>query len=206
MMDKIISKIASNTDTRIVLLRYNEVIMWLLGDVTFLPPIEKKNKTADESKYKLLEDKWGQTTLKVRRPDLKLDKQWTTKFGEHICEEMFLLLGKEGHKPVNKDNYEPDYEIDDAIIEVKTQTYYTSGTAGEKILGSPFKYAEIPELYSKPLKILCLGGAEQLCREKYGNLEGTKCSSQKQKFIQFYKENGIEFISGSEILTRIANS
>jgi hypothetical protein len=32
------------------------------------------------------------------------------------------------------------------------KTLYTSGTAGEKILGCPFKYAEIPDhLYGKPL-------------------------------------------------------
>ena len=106
--------------------------------------MKKKNKTADKATLKVLEDKWGQNILKKRRPDLKLDKQWTNKFGEHLCEEICIIKGKEYNKPINKNHYEPDLEIDEYIIEAKTQTFYTEGTAGEKILGCPFKYAEVP--------------------------------------------------------------
>jgi len=187
-------------DPRIVLLRQKEVIQWLFGDMSFLPAIEKTTKTADEAKYKALEDTWGQTMLKNRRPDLKLDKQWTNKFGEHICEEIFTLMGKTVSKPVKKEHYQPDTEVDDAIVEAKCQTFHTSGTAGEKILGCPFKYAEIPDLYGKQLKILCMGGAEKVCRESYGNLSGAKCSAQKRKFLDFFRENGIEYIGASDIL------
>jgi hypothetical protein len=197
--------IEENTDSRIVLLRDPQVVMWLFGDLSFLPPIETKNKTTDEPKYKALEDKWGRDILKKRRPDLKLDKQWTNKFGEHICEELFILLGKNVSKPIKQDNYQPDLEVDDAIIEAKTQTFYTSGTAGEKILGSVFKYADVPCLYSKPLKIVCMGGAERVCKQQYGNLEGPKCSTQKKKFLDFYKENQIEFVSATDILLSLVD-
>jgi hypothetical protein len=200
VVDKLCEFIATNVDKRIVLLRKKEVIMWLFGDLSFLPPIEKKNKTSDEAKYKVLEDKWGQDILKNRRPDLKLDKQWTNKFGEHLCEEIYILNGKEISKPVKKEHYQPDYEVDDAIIEAKAGTFHTGGTAGEKILGCPFKYSEIPDLYSKPLKILCIGGAEKVCREQYGNLAGSKCSAQKKKFLDFFKENQIEYIGATDIL------
>ena len=132
--------------------------------------------------------------LKIRRPDLKLDKQWTNKFGEHICEEIYSLLGKVVSKPVKKEHYQPDSEVDDAIVEAKAGTFHTGGTAGEKILGCPFKYAEIPDLYGKSLKILCMGGAEKICRESYGNLPGVKCSPQKKKFLDFFRENRIEYI------------
>jgi hypothetical protein len=142
--------------------------------------------------------------LKVRRPDLKLDKQWTNKFGEHICEELYMMLGKQVSKPIKKQHYQPDSEVDDAIIEAKAQTYYTSGTAGEKILGCPFKYAEIPQLYGKPLRIVCMGGAEKVCRESYGNLPGEKHSLQKKKFIEFFRENGIEYIGATDILQAVA--
>ncbi len=206
VIDKVCMFIATNSDTRISLLRKKEVIMWLFGDLSFLPPIEKKNKTADEAKYKVLEDKWGQTMLKTRRPDLKLDKQWTNKFGEHLCEEIYLLLGKEVSKPVKKEHHQPDNEVDDAILEAKAQTFYTGGTAGEKILGCPFKYAEIPDLYSKPLKILCMGGAEKVCREQYGNLAGAKCSIQKKKFLDFFRENRIEYIGATDILKGLLSS
>jgi hypothetical protein len=192
--------IAHNTNPNIKLVREKEVIQWLIGDLSFLPPIEKKNKTTDEAKLKVLEDKWGQEMLRMRRPDLKLDKQWTNKFGEHICEELYMLQGKVVSKPVKKEHFQPDSEIDIAILEAKAGTFFTSGTAGEKILGCPFKYAEIPELYSKPLKIVCMGGAEKVCRESYGNLPGIKCSAQKKKFLDFFRENKIEYIAASDIL------
>jgi hypothetical protein len=205
IIDKVCKFIEKTEDKRIILLRNKEVIMWLFGDLSFLPPIEKKNKTADESKYKVLEDKWGQNTLKIRRPDLKLDKQWTNKFGEHLCEEIYMLTGKEVSKPIKKENYQPDSEIDDAILEAKAGTFYTGGTAGEKILGCPFKYAEIPDLYLKPLRIICMGGAEKICREQYGNLAGAKCTRQKKRFLDFFKENKIEYIGATDILKSLVS-
>ena len=198
--------IARNTNPDIKLIRDKEVIQWLIGDLSFLPPIEKKNKTTDEAKLKVLEDKWGQEKLRKRRPDLKLDKQWTNKFGEHICEELYMLQGKVVSKPVKKEHFQPDSEIDIAILEAKAGTFFTSGTAGEKILGCPFKYAEIPELYGKPLQIVCMGGAEKVCREQYGNLPGTKCSAQKKKFLDFFRENKIEYIAASEILRSLVSN
>lgn len=203
LIEKVCKMIASSpaaATPSIVLLRQTQVIQWLFGDLSFLPEIQKKNKTADEKTYKVLEDKWGQDMLRVRRPDLKLDKQWTNKFGEHLCEEIFTLLGKHVSKPVNKQHYQPDAEVDDAILEAKAQTFFTSGTAGEKILGSPFKYAEVPQLYGKPLKILCMGGAEKVCRESYGNLPGEKSSAQKQKILECFREIGIEYIGATDIL------
>ena len=200
VIDAVYQRIASTTDANIVLLRHKEVIRWLFADLSFLPPIEKKNKTNDEKLYKEHEDRWGQEMLRLRRPDLKLDKQWTNKFGEHICEEIYTLLGKNVTKPVKKQHYQPDSEVDDAILEAKAQTFYTSGTAGEKILGSPFKYAEVPELYGKPLKIVCMGGAEKISRQQYGNLRGDKLSAQKNKILECFREIGIEYVGATDVL------
>ena len=200
-IDNVYKHILSILDSNIILLKDREVIEWIFGIPTFLPAIEKTNKSSDESKYKQLEDEWGRKVLKTRRPDLKLDKQWTNKFGEHICEEIYTLLGKTVSKPVKKEHYQPDLEIDDAIIEVKTGTYYTSGTAGEKILGVPNKYAEIPELYNKKLYIVCFGGAEHKCRNEYGVLPGTKqCGKTLKKFLDCYRDNNIEYIAASDLL------
>ena len=203
VVDKVCDYIASHPHPSIILLRHKQVIQWLFGDLSFLPAIEKKNKTADEAKYKAHEDVWGQNMVKIRRPDLKLDKQWTNKFGEHLAEEIYTLQGKTVSKPVKKEHYQPDSEVEDAIVEAKAQTFYTSGTAGEKILGCPFKYADIPDLYGKPLKILCMGGAEKVCKESYGNLPGAKCSPQKMKFLNFFRENQIEYVGASDILTSL---
>lgn len=205
-MDSIQEYILATEDPRIVLLRDKEVLQWIFGDLSFLPAIEKKNKTTDETKYKLLEDKWGQEVMKRRRPDLKLDKQWTNKFGEYIGEEILLLQGKVVSKPVKKCHFQPDLEVADAIVEVKAGTFYTNGTAGEKILGVPFKYADVPQLYNKCLKILCVGGAEKVCRTQYGNLPGPMCSPQKQKYLDLYRAHGIEFIGASDMLLTMATA
>jgi hypothetical protein len=187
---------------QISLLKDKEIISWLFGDTSFLPKTETKNKTQGDKQMKVLEDEWGQNKMKLRRPDLKSSGQWTTKLGEHICEELCLLQNKKFFKPLKKQNYQPDTETEDAIWEAKTQTFFTTGTAGEKILGVPFKYCEIPELYGKPLKILCMGGAERECREHYFNL-GEKCSNQKKKYLDFYRENGVEFIGATDLIKKI---
>lgn len=200
LYEQILEAILAKNNASIVLLKEPTIIRWLLGDLDFLPSIEKKNKTADREKLKVLEDKWGQEILKKKRPDLRLDQQWTNKFGEHLLEELYLLQGKEVTKPKNKEHYQPDSEIDTAILEAKAGTYFTSGTAGEKILGCPFKYAEVPDLYGKPLKIVCMGGAEKVCREQYGNLPGEKCSLQKKRFLDFFQAQGIEYVAATDIL------
>lgn len=190
--------IAKNADSRLVLVRHENVINWLFGNLDFIH-YQAKNK----KDFKSLEDIWGRNVLKSRRPDLKLDKQWTNKFGEHLCEELCILSGKETRKPKKKQKYLPDLEMDDCIIEVKTGTYYTMGTASEKILGCPFKYADVPMLYNKPLKIICLGGSELICKENYGNLSGDKCTPQKKIFLEFFKLNGIEYIGATDILKHV---
>jgi hypothetical protein len=86
---------------------------------------------------------------------------------------------------------------------VKTETYRTSGTAGEKILGVPFKYASVPRLYGKPMIIICLGGAEKACIEEYGNLgsdDNPKRTPEKKKILEFYKELQIEYVSATSLL------
>ena len=187
-------------DPRITLLRDKRVVQWIFGDLSFLPTFEPTLTVKKRETLKGHEDAWGREMMKVRRPDLKLNKQWTNLFGEYICEEICFLSGKEVTKPVSKNNLQPDKETNDAIIEVKTGTYCTSGTAGEKILGTPFKYAEVPFLYGKPLRILCIGGAEKSSREEYGNLPGPKCSQYKENMLRMYREKGIEYVGATDML------
>ena len=128
--------------------------------------------------------------------------------GEEISRELFIIQGKTYKKPINIDGFQPDGETVDNIIEVKTQTYFTSGTAGEKIMGVPHKYVDVPELYKKPLKILCIACAEKLSREKYGILPGPALSESlgKQKNIAFYKSNSIEYIGATDIIREILST
>jgi hypothetical protein len=202
IIDKVLDRASADTSGLVTLLKLREVVMWLLGDTTFLPPIEHTNKTEDTKRLKKLEDEWGRAILRVVRPDLS-SQQWTGLFGELVAKEIFVLLGNTVSKPRKIQTYRPDLEVDDSIIEVKTQTYYTTGTAGEKISGSAFKYAEVPALYQKPLKIVCIGGAEKLCKEKYGNLSGETLTEQKQTFLNFYREQRIEFVGATDLLSLI---
>ena len=186
-------------------LKNKEVVQWILQDTSFFPNNSKeKTKKATTEKNRIEENKWG---AKITGKN----KQWTNKFGEDICKELFILLGKDIKNATKKScsegekekRYQPDFETDDYVIEAKTETYFTEGTASEKILGVPFKYADVPELYGKMLKIVCIGGAEQMCVEEYGILSDRMITRQKQKFIDFYKENRIEYIGASQIIKQI---
>lgn len=87
---------------------------------------------------------------------------------------------------------------------MKTQTYYTSGTASEKLLAVPHKYADIPDAFGKPLLIICIAGAEKLARDKHSILgKGPHSSSNKCKFMELYKSLKISYIGASEILDMI---
>lgn len=193
---KILTQIVNNFPSqKLVLMKNTEVLKWLYNDLSFLEKIDKKS-----------EDIWGRNVMKSKRSDLKLDKQWTNCFGEYICEEIMILLGYNVFKPTKKENFQPDLEVDDCILEVKTQTYLTSGTAGEKILGTPFKYSNIPRLYSKPLTIVCIGNAEILSRENYGNLPGSKMNQEKKNILDFYRKSfHIQYIGASQLLKQIIN-
>lgn len=198
--EKIYTKILKINDPKIILLRQKEIIKWLLNDLKFLEKLIPENIKKTTKVLKDIEDKWGQDMLKLKRPDLKSSGQWTTCLGQHIVEEYYQLLNIVIKKPIKSKNLEPDWETDLEIVEVKTGTYYTSGTAHEKILGTPFKYCEVPILYKKPLKIFCLANAEFVCKNNYGNLEGIKCNETKKEFLEFFKQNGITYIAFSDLL------
>ena len=65
-----------------------------------------------------------------------------------------------------------------------------------------YKYSEIPELYGKPLKIICV--AYQEYELTYGNTKifGELCSS-KQKFLKLAKDMEIEYVKFSDLVSQI---
>jgi hypothetical protein len=170
------------------LLSNPQVIQWLKGDLSFL--------TDKDS-----EDAWGRAELKKLRPDLEVNQLWSGKLGELIAKELLVYTGRTIVSHKSKEGLNPDFETGDAMWEVKTQTYFTTGTAGEKILGVPYKYRNVSTIYGKPLKILCLAGAEKECRDHYGNLEGAKMDSSSQNLLVFYKDTfKIEYIGATDLL------
>lgn len=196
-------RILSNPALRLI--RNREILQWLHGDYSFLSWNEPQSSGGTSSskhaeRFKALEDEWGRAVLKSCRPDLKCYGQWTGPLGQEIAREILIAVGHSVAKPPNINGFEPDLETDRAVIEVKTCTLFTSGTANEKILGVPFKYADVPELYGKPLDILCLAGAERACKLQYGTLTGNKCSQKKREFLDFYAAQGIRYVSATELL------
>ena len=191
--------------SNVVLLKDDNVIDWLFGDLSFLESqITKKNKTQDINKLKKIEDEWGRSIMKKKRPDLKLDKQWTGNFGQDLVKELLTTYNKDVIIPKKRNGHQPDLETQTHIIECKAQTYFTTGTAGEKILGVPFKYRNIPKLYSKPLLIICMGGAERLCREAYGILPGKFYDDTAHEMLNIYKEKfNIEYIGYTDFVKRL---
>ena len=190
---------------QLVLLNKPGVLEWLHGEATFkafLPPLEKvKGKSKEYSeKLQALENEWGRK-LPIRG---KKGLQWTNNFGEMLVEELYILQGKKVTQPKSKEGNKPDREIDTHMLEAKAETHFTTGTAGEKILGVPYKYADVPRLFGKPLIVVVLGGAEVSCRNQYGIIDGPQTSPEKKKFLAFFKEMGIDFIGATEILAKLS--
>jgi hypothetical protein len=190
-MNNLIEILKKDNNTDIRLLRMYGVVEWIFNDLTFLEYNSKK-----------CEDDWGRKCLQTVRPDLKVKIQWTHLFGEIIVKEIYILLGETVFKPTKKNGFLPDLETNNLIIEVKTGTYKTAGTAHEKILGVMFKYIDLPIFYTKPLRIVCVGEAERVCKDKYGNI-GSCSSENKRELLEFVRSKNIEYVGCTELINRL---
>lgn len=137
---------------------------------------------------------WGNTMINQEN-----NGNWTTLLGEGIVHDILHNREENPRKPVRKGGYEPDWETDKHIIEVKTRNWTTSGTAGEKVFGTMYKYSDIPILYNKPLKIICI--AYQEYELTYGNTKiFGDISENKKKFLDLAKSMNIEYVKFSDFI------
>jgi|688.fasta_scaffold38874_8 hypothetical protein len=219
-IEDIHNNIIKVSNENIVILKDKDVVSWLLDDTDFLFDKIKKLKNFDEinkNKTKLRkllkkeEDIWGLSLLKKYKSNIYSDnkKNWTNTIGELIGKELMILLNKNPIKPKkiknltkNQPGYCLDLEVDDFVIECKISTFFTDGTANEKVLGAPFKYCEVPNILNKKLKILCMANSEKYLKDKFG-IFTENLSSDKSKVIDFFKSLNIEFIAASEILKNL---
>jgi len=171
------------------LLKNQEVIDWVMRKGKWINV--KQNKKDNEA-----EKKWGNLITKQTN-----NNQWTTKLGEQILQEILLVQKGNVWRPKQLDGHKPDWETEDGIYEVKTRNWTTSGTAGEKILGTPFKYADIPFLYKKPLYIVLIAYQEYEASCKFELFNSR--NPRKNKMIQLWKEMDIEYIKCSDLLKNI---
>jgi len=168
------------------------VLEWLYGDAAFL------RRFGDEG-----EKRWG--THLVRNPT----SQWTTALGEGVLNDLLVLRGEHptrisddmdaAPRAANNKRLVPDRLTDVAVYECKSRNYTTKGTAGEKILGCPIKYCEVPRLYKKPLVIVCIGFQELEARRDFQLFNPQSPELCRQ--LAFWKDTfNIRFAQGTRML------
>ena len=141
------------------------------------------------------EDSWG------KKVSGKKSVQWTTELSQDILKEYLTYKGfdvyKKKYKSKDGKTLDPDFETEDCIYECKCRTWNTSGTAGEKILGTPFKYCELPEISGKRLNIVLMGYQEEEAN-KFG-IFGSK-SKEKNEMVEYWKTKNIYFVKFTTLL------
>ena len=159
--------------------------------------IKKEGITIEEQKKQVQENEkqWGNKMINQIN-----NGQWTTLLGEGLVKEILELRGENPRKPERKGGFEPDWETDEYMYEVKTSNWWVAGTAGEKVLGTWIKYQDIPTLYGKPLKIVCV--ANQEYELEYGKVKyfGDNISEKTKKILELAKSWGIEYVKFSDLI------
>lgn len=147
------------------------------------------------------EDKWNMELMKEIRPDLFTKEHSQSSlfgpFGEKLVKEYCILTGEfTTDKPEKLGGHDLDLETVKEMIEVKTGSYFTSGTAGEKIYGVPWKYADVPRLHKKPLLIILIG--------KYGSgLVYESNIPEQEDMKKYWKSINITFTCFQKLLNNL---
>jgi hypothetical protein len=166
------------------------------------PPKIKKNKTESVAKQKKIatekEKKWGNEM--IGQSD---NGQWTTLLGENLVRDVLLLRGENPRRPERKNGYNPDWETDEAMYEVKTRNWNVNGTAGEKVLGTWIKYKDIPDIYGKPLRIVCVAYQEEELTNGKTKYFGSNIDKKIRLLLDLAKSWHIEYIPFSELVSNI---
>lgn len=142
-----------------------------------------------------IEKEWGQKIMNTNSPC------WSAQLGEQLVYDVLKSKDINVWKPKNCLGYQPDLETQNSVIEVKCRNYTTSGTIGEKVLGTPFKYAEIQRIYNKKLYIICVGYQEYELTDGNSNIAifNTHVPERKE-ILKFWKKQKIFFIPFSELI------
>lgn len=197
-MDELVSetlRVLTNVEAVDKILLDGDVLRWSAGDSSFI-----KGKSCVERQK--CENAWLNEKIGMANGSGKL--------GERIANALLSVLGDKvlpgkriKHYDVNDSRcLIPDAETDTHIIEIKTQTYFTPGTAGEKILAAPRKYNWVPRVSTKKVMIICIAHAEEIAR-RAKLFHGESEAPEDHQYHQLETQQGIEFIAGSDLLKRI---
>jgi len=194
-----------NTEGTCVNKTLKERVDWALNKPDDI--VKKEGITKKRQKEDLMnaEKKWGNDMIGQEN-----NGQWTTKLGQDLVYEVLQLLGENPRKPSPKGRFQPDWETDNYIIEVKTSNWWVDGTAGEKVLGTGIKYQGIPELYGKPLRIVCVANQEEELTNGKTVYFGENITKKTQQFLDMVSSWKIVYVRFSDlvspVLSQINNS
>lgn len=181
-------------------LKKRQQIVWAINPP---PQIVKKKNTTIEAQRLQAKNKemiWGNKMIGQEK-----NTQWTTLLGENLVHHVLYILGEKPEKVNKKQGFQPDRSTESRIIEVKTRNWNTGGTAGEKVYGTCIKYQDIPELYGKPLHIVCV--AFQEYELEFGKLKffGDNVSSKTKEILNISKTWNIEYVKFSDLISPLLN-
>jgi hypothetical protein len=157
-----------------------------------------KNVTQLRKESKAKEAEWGNNIIGQNG-----NGNWTTLVGEGLVYDVLKIRGENPRKPMKKGGYQPDWETDEYMYEVKTRNWTTTGTAGEKVLGVMYKYSDIPDLYGKPLKIVCVAFQEYELTNGPTKIFGDELSDRKKAYLELAKTQDIEYMKFSDLVASI---
>lgn len=143
---------------------FNEIMNWALHE----PQGFKMNMPKKERELRAKQEAiWGNQMLRIinNTPHARHKVNWSTKVSEWLVQQILIASGYHPQRTTYKSHdkkhtYKPDWTTQHHIYEVKARTWFTSGTAGEKVLGAPTKYRDVPHSSNKPLHIICMAFQE----------------------------------------------
>ena len=177
-----------------------ERVAWALKKPDDIVKKEGITKGQQKENFKNEEKKWGNDMIGQQN-----NGQWTTLLGEGLVRDVLQLRGENPIKPVRKGGFEPDWETDEYIYEVKTSNWWVDGTAGEKVLGTWIKYQDIPELYGKPLKIVCVANQEEELTNGKTIYFGENITKKTQEVLDLALKWKIEYVKFSDLVSPVSS-
>ncbi len=161
---------------------------------------KKKGETITKQKefYRNQEKQWGNFMIGQEN-----NGQWTTLLGEQLVYDVLQLRGENPRKPIAKGGFQPDWETDEFIYEVKTSNWWVDGTAGEKVYGTFIKYQEIPNLYGKPLKIVCVANQEYEFINGKTKYFGENITEKTKQVLDLARSWNIEYVKFSDLVVPV---
>ena len=181
--------------------KLKEQIYWALNRPEQLVKIKGITMEEQKEEKRAKERKWGNKMI-----DQKNNGQWTTKLGEGLVKEVLKLRGENPRETKQKGGFKPDLETDDYIYEVKTSNWWVGGTAGEKVFGTFIKYQNIPELFGKPLRIVCVANQEYELDFDKTQYFGENVTKKTKQVLDLAKSWDIEYMRFSDLVKPLINN